>query len=127
MRTMPKVVAVLLVVVGVGCAGPTGPEGPAGGPPDRSKLYCRNSAATLNPSNLTTSVTCDAKTDIPWQGTCFAPELPSGMYLARSEPVGWEDLDQLPGWSCTWAAFDVVPDVNYGANAEICCFATGAP
>jgi hypothetical protein len=92
---------------------------------DRSKLYCRNSAATLNASNLTTSITCDQKTDIPWEGTCEAPELPSGMYLARSEPLDWTDLNALPGWTCTWAAFQAVPNQNFGANAEICCYAIG--
>ncbi len=118
-------VTVVLAAAVAACGGSTGPQGPPGPPADRSKLYCRNSAATLNPSNLTTSITCDAKTDIPWQGTCEAPELPSGMYLARSEPLNWSDLNALPGWTCTWAAFGAVPNVNFGANAQICCFAIG--
>ncbi len=118
-------VTVALAAAVAACGGSTGPQGPPGPPADRSKLYCRNSAATLNPSNLTTSITCDAKTDIPWQGTCEAPELPSGMYLARSEPLNWSDLNALPGWMCTWAAFGAVPNVNFGANAQICCFAIG--
>lgn len=121
----PRLACAVLVGLLAACGGSTGPQGPAGPPTDRSKLYCRNSGAILNPSNLTTSITCDAKTDIPWQGTCFAPELPPGMYLARSEPVGWEDINVLPGWTCTWAAFDAVPNLNFGANAEICCFAVG--
>ena len=54
-----------------------------------------------------------------------APELPPGMYLARSEPANWEDITVLPGWTCTWAAFEAVPNVNFGANAEIRCFAIG--
>ena len=119
------VVVAVLVATLAACSGATGPQGPAGPPADRSKLYCRNGAAILNPSNLTTSVTCDAKTDIPWEGSCEAPELPTGMYLARSEPVGWEDLSVLPGWTCTWAAFQAVPNQNFGGNAEICCFAIG--
>ena len=122
----PKLFLGLAVAVLVSaCGESTGPQGPAGPPADRSKLYCRTNAATLNPSNLTASITCDVKTDIPWQGTCDAPELPPGMYLARSEPVAWEDINALPGWTCTWAAFDAVPNVNFGANAEICCFAIG--
>ena len=107
------------------CEGDPGPQGPPGPPADRSKLYCRSSGAILNASNLTTSMTCDAKTDIPWEGSCEAPELPTGLYLARSEPLNWSDLNQLPGWTCTWAAFDAVPNQNFGANAIICCFAMG--
>jgi hypothetical protein len=125
-HAMRAAVAVALAAMLTACGdGSTGPQGPPGPPADRSKLYCRNSGATLNPSNLTTSITCDAKTDIPWQGSCEAPELPSGMYLARSEPLNWSDLNALPGWTCTWAAFGAVPNVNFGANAEICCFAIG--
>lgn len=111
-----------LAFVLAACDGDTGPQGPAGPPADRSRLYCRSSGAVLNSSNLTTSITCDATTDIPWEGSCEAPELPDGLYLARSEPLNWSDLSELPGWTCTWAAFNAVPNVNFGANAIICCF-----
>jgi hypothetical protein len=116
---------VALAFIVVACEGDTGPQGPAGPPADRSKLYCRSSGAILNASNLTTSITCDAKTDIPWEGSCEAPELPEGLYLARSEPLNWSDLNEFPGWTCTWAAFGAVPNQNFGANAIICCFAIG--
>jgi hypothetical protein len=118
--------ALLLLVSAVACDGAQGPQGPAGPPADRSKLYCLSSGATLNATkSLTTSIVCNAKTDIPWQGACEAPDLPSGVYLARSEPVNWSNLSEFPGWTCTWAVFDVAPNLNFGANAEICCFAMG--
>ncbi len=119
------VVALTLVLASCGDTGPQGPQGPPGPPADRSKLYCRNSGAVLNAStsNLTTSITCDAKTDIPWEGSCEAPDLPSGLYLARSEPLNWSDLSQLPGWTCTWAAFGAPPNLDFGGIATICCFA----
>jgi hypothetical protein len=119
------VIAVAFAAAACGGTGPQGPQGPAGPPADRSKLYCRDSAAILNASNLTTTITCDAKTDIPWEGSCSATELPSGMYLSISEAVNWSDLNALPGWTCTWAAFQAVPNQNFGANAQICCFAIG--
>jgi len=119
------IVAAALSVIVAGCSGATGPQGPAGPPADRSKLYCRKNAAVLGPSNLTATISCDAKTDIPWEGSCDAPELPSGMYLARDEPVGWDDINAVPGWLCTWAAFQAVPNLTFGGNAEICCFAIG--
>lgn len=111
-----------LAFIVAACDGDTGPQGPPGPPADRSRLYCRSSGAILNASNLTTSITCDAKTDIPWEGSCEAPELPAGLYLSRSEPLNWSDLNELPGWTCTWAAFDAVPNLDFGANAIICCF-----
>jgi hypothetical protein len=116
------IAAAALAVVFAACEGDTGPQGPPGPPADRSRLYCRSSGAILNASNLTTSITCYAKTDIPWEGSCEAPELPAGLYLSRSEPLNWSDLNELPGWTCTWAAFDAVPNLNFGANAIICCF-----
>jgi hypothetical protein len=119
------VIALAFAAAACGGTGPQGPQGPTGPPADRSKLYCRSSGAILNASNLTTSITCDAKTDIPWEGACEAPELPSGLYLARTEPLNWENLNELPGWTCTWAAFQAVPNQNFGANAQICCFAIG--
>ena len=111
-----------LALVVAACDGDTGPQGPPGPPADRSRLYCRSSGAILHASNLTTSITCDAKTDIPWEGSCEAPELPAGLYLSRSEPLSWSDLNELPGWTCTWAAFDAVPNLDFGGNAIICCF-----
>jgi hypothetical protein len=120
-------VPLMMVLASCGDTGPQGPQGPPGPPADRSKLYCRNSGAVLNAStsNLTTSITCDAKTDIPWEGSCEAPDLPTGLYLARSEPLNWSDLNQLPGWTCTWAAFGAPPNLDFGGNAIICCFAMG--
>lgn len=118
--------ALLLLVATLACEGAQGPQGPAGPPADRSKLYCLSSGAVLNATtNLTTAITCNAKTDIPWQGACEAPDLPSGLYLARSEPVNWSNLNELPGWTCTWAAFGAAPNLDFGANAELCCFAMG--
>lgn len=116
--------AAIVVALGA-CGGSTGPQGPAGPPADRTNLYCRNVPAILNPTNLTVTASCDAKTDIPWEGSCEAADLPSGMFLARSEPVSWSDLNALPGWTCTWAAFQAVPNVNFGGNAIICCYAIG--
>jgi hypothetical protein len=76
-------------------------------------------------SNDTATIACDVKTDIPWQGTCDAPDMPSGVFLARDEPVGWDNTNTVPGWTCTWAAFQAAPNLNFSANAEICCFAIG--
>ncbi len=122
--------AVVLVLgsVVVACGGSTGPEGPPGPPADRSKLYCRVQAADLNAStsNLSVTARCDAKTDIPWQGACEVSELPTGLYLAQNEPVDWENLDAAPGWTCTWAAYGVAPNINFGGDARICCFPAGA-
>jgi hypothetical protein len=120
-----RLIALVALLAGCGGTGPQGPAGPAGPPADRSKLYCRNSGAVLNASNLTTTITCDQKTDIPWEGSCEAPELPTGMYLSRNEPLNWTDLNALPGWTCTWAAFAAVPNQNFPGNAIICCFAIG--
>ena len=93
-RHLQYAAAAALAYVVTACGGDPGPQGPPGPPADRSKLYCRSSGAILNASNLTTSMTCDAKTDIPWEGSCEAPELPAGLYLARSEPLNWSDLNQ---------------------------------
>lgn len=121
------VIAATFAALAVACGGSTGPQGPAGPPADRTKLYCRSSGAILNAanSNLTTTITCEAATDIPWEGTCEAPDMPSGVFLSRSEPLNWSDLNAVPGWTCTWAAFQAPPNLNFGANAEICCFAIG--
>jgi hypothetical protein len=121
------VVAAAVAALAIACTGATGPQGPAGPPADRSKLYCRNSGATLNAANanLTTSITCDAATDIPWEGSCEAPDMPAGVFLSRSEPLNWSNLNAVPGWTCTWAAFQAPPNLNFGGNAEICCFAIG--
>ena len=120
-------VATWVFVVGVACGGATGPQGPAGPPADRSKLYCSRNTATLNPSTttLSVSVTCNAKTDIPWEGSCEASGLPTGLYLSVNEAVGWNDLSVLPGWTCTWASYGPAPNEDVGVAAEICCFTMG--
>lgn len=121
-----RYVSVLLAVAAVaGCEGKQGAQGPAGPPGDRSHLYCRYSGATLNASNLTTSVACDTATDMPWTGGCEAADLPEGLYLEVNAPVNWEDINTPAGWTCTWAAFNAVPNLSFGANAEICCYAMG--
>jgi len=122
-----RVAAVVVGLLAFGCGGTTGPQGPAGPPADRSKLYCRRNPATLNAatSDLSVSATCDKKTDIPWEGSCEASGLPTGLYLTVNEPVGWEDLNAVPGWTCAWAAYGVAPDLDFGGAAEICCFAVG--
>ena len=120
-------VVVVVGVVFMSCGGTQGPQGPAGPPANRSSLYCLVNRAVLTPpSALTATITCEAATDIPWQGTCYAPTLPTGYFLAYDEPVGWDDVTAVPGWQCTWAAGDTAPPAqSFGGNAEICCFAIG--
>ena len=122
-----RVAAVVVVLLVLGCGGATGPQGPAGPPADRSKLYCNHTAANLNAaaSNLSVSATCNSKTDIPWEGSCEASLLPTGLYLSVNEAVGWSNLSAVPGWTCAWAAYGVVPDLDFGGTAWICCFAVG--
>lgn len=108
------------------CGGATGPEGPAGPPADRSKLYCRTHSDGLNyPSSLSVSVRCDSETDIPWQGFCEASELPTGLYLSVNDPLDWDDMSARPGWTCSWAAYGVVPSGPFGGTAGICCYPVG--
>ncbi len=120
-------IAIAVGFVVLHCGGSTGPEGPPGPPADRSKLYCRYESAPMNASTgaLSVTATCDAKTDIPWQGACEASELPTGLYLSDNEPVDWENLDAAPGWKCSWAAYGVAPNINFGGAATICCFPVG--
>ena len=109
------------------CQGPAGPAGQPGSTIDRSLLYCRQNTSILNAttSNLSVSVTCDAKTDIPWQGYCESSGLPAGIYLSVNEEVGWNDINVLPGWKCGWAVQDIPPNQNFGGAATICCLAVG--
>ena len=95
---------ILSVVLLAACGGSTGPQGPAGPPANRSNLYCTSSTATLDPSNLTVTVACKSKTDIPWEGGCSAVSVPAGMYLATDAPVSWDNPNIPAAWICTWAA-----------------------
>jgi len=76
-------------------------------------------------TDLSVSVACDAKTDIPWQGYCESSGLPAGIYLSVNEEVGWNDINVLPGWMCGWAAQGTPPNQNFGGTATICCLAVG--
>jgi hypothetical protein len=127
MRSLLREVGVVLAVLSVCACDSSGSQGPAGPPADRSKMYCREASAVLNLSteNATVSITCDSTTDMPWGGGCWSGPLPSGVYLSNDQPSGWDDITVRPGWTCTWAAYDVAPDANFGGHAEICCFAIG--
>jgi hypothetical protein len=78
-------------------------------------------------SEVSVAVTCDAKTDIPWDGTCESSGMPTGVYLSVDEPLAWEDISALPGWNCGWAAYGPPPDVGFGGTAGICCFKVKTP
>ncbi len=127
MRSLLREVGLVLALLVFGACGSSGSEGPPGPPADRSKMYCRNASDVLNLSTpkATVSVTCDTTTDMPWGGGCWGGSLPSGVYLSVDEPSGWDDISVKPGWTCTWAAYDVAPDANFGGHAEICCYAIG--
>lgn len=116
---------VVAVVLGASCGGSTGPQGPAGSPADRANIYCRYSNAVLQPhGNMTTTMTCDTAVDLPWEGGCYAPDLPSGYYLANGSPLNWDKVGTPAGWTCTWAAWDNAPGTlnEFGGNAVMCCY-----
>jgi hypothetical protein len=130
MRRLFAVTALVLAGGGLfACEGATGPQGPPGPPTDRSNLYCRYNPGNVNVATAAVSVTvtCDAKTDIPWDGTCESSEMPTGVYLSVDEPLAWEDINALPGWKCGWAAYGTPPDLSFGGTAGICCFKVKTP
>jgi len=117
----------LLATVLEACQGPAGTAGTPGSSIDRSKLYCHTSTSTLNAatSTLSVSVTCEATSDIPWQGSCESSDMPAGVYLSVDEQIGWTDINAVPGWECGWAAQQNPPNLNFGGAATICCLAVG--
>lgn len=112
-----------------GCGGTEGPRGAAGptgppGTPNRNAIYCRNAGDATLAGGYTLTATCDAAADFPLEGACSSGTLPGKYYIARNEPVGWNNQGAAPGtWVCTWRAGtnDVVVDTIAGTVAWICC------
>jgi hypothetical protein len=113
-----------LLVISLSACGSSGSQGPAGPPTDRSKMYCRDAADSLNLASgkATVTASCDSRTDMPWSGGCWSGPLPSGVYLAVDQPTGWDDINVVPSWNCAWAAYDTQPNLEFGGHAEICCY-----
>jgi len=108
-----------------GTAGETGPAGPPGTAYDRATSYCSASSVVNAASNWTVSATCKNASDVPINGSCYAPDQPASAFLAWSEPVGWSDTTKPAGWACTWSwqpgTQPTSPTFWFSGTAEICC------
>ena len=124
-RFTARMIAAMLLVACEGEAGPAGPIGPAGPPYDRAASYCLQGSGVSASSAWSVTITCARVEDIPIAGSCYAPDVPPGAFLAAGRAVDWADTAKAAGWRCTWGwepgTQPAGVGFSFGGTAEICC------